>query len=169
MLFLLPDILCAGSDDEFFRGRQTRPSRCQSLISGCLSYRILDSEPDGTQTTLTVRTGNIRNVGVRSGSQFDQPEFEFAGINTAGFGPPGPGFRLYNLDVRLFQIGAKLAFSLDCLKTSLTGRLLTDARRSQFETPRCGFNGLFTGAIFTVSFQFLGVVGVKFSSEGSLD
>ncbi|PUX82103.1 hypothetical protein BTK76_12535, partial [Cronobacter sakazakii] len=26
-------------------------------ISGCLSYRILDSGPDGTQTTLTVHPG----------------------------------------------------------------------------------------------------------------
>jgi hypothetical protein len=25
-------------------------------ISGCLSYRILDSGPDGTQTTLTINT-----------------------------------------------------------------------------------------------------------------
>ncbi|MGS5104047.1 hypothetical protein ACVD2D_24820, partial [Escherichia coli] len=27
-------------------------------ISGCLSYRILDSGPDGTQTTLTINRGN---------------------------------------------------------------------------------------------------------------
>ncbi|MEF8948453.1 hypothetical protein U9819_24635, partial [Escherichia coli] len=26
-------------------------------ISGCLSYRILDSGPDGTQTTLTIEFG----------------------------------------------------------------------------------------------------------------
>ncbi|WP_153428880.1 hypothetical protein [Escherichia coli] len=33
-------------------------------ISGCLSYRILDSGPDGTQTTLTVIGGNERYVSV---------------------------------------------------------------------------------------------------------
>lgn len=31
-------------------------STCE--ISGCLSYRILDSGPDGTQTTLTINRGN---------------------------------------------------------------------------------------------------------------
>nr|WP_320406453.1 isoprenylcysteine carboxylmethyltransferase family protein [Escherichia coli] len=32
-------------------------------ISGCLSYRILDSGPDGTQTTLTDRTTKLVTVG----------------------------------------------------------------------------------------------------------
>ncbi|EEV8115457.1 hypothetical protein EH270_24900 [Escherichia coli] len=30
-------------------------------ISGCLSYRILDSGPDGTQTTLTMQPTKPRN------------------------------------------------------------------------------------------------------------
>ncbi|MCG9412511.1 hypothetical protein LCT65_15025, partial [Escherichia coli] len=35
-------------------------------ISGCLSYRILDSGPDGTQTTLTF-IDNCRNHDIKVG------------------------------------------------------------------------------------------------------
>lgn len=37
-------------------------------ISGCLSYRILDSGPDGTQTTLTFHLGPRLEVMVREGN-----------------------------------------------------------------------------------------------------
>ncbi len=48
-------------------------------ISGCLSYRILDSGPDGTQTTLT---HELKEVG----DQWRTPDNIFWGINTL-FGP----------------------------------------------------------------------------------
>ncbi|MCC1770940.1 hypothetical protein KSI10_22915, partial [Salmonella enterica subsp. enterica serovar Indiana] len=38
-------------------------------ISGCLSYRILDSGPDGTQTTLTDEGSSGKVVSVRGSSQ----------------------------------------------------------------------------------------------------
>lgn len=40
-------------------------------ISGCLSYRILDSGPDGTQTTLT----DIRGMGLLIGAEL-KPQFK---------------------------------------------------------------------------------------------
>ena len=36
-------------------------------ISGCLSYRILDSGPDGTQTTLTIKGFTQKDVSERLG------------------------------------------------------------------------------------------------------
>ncbi|MDF7502044.1 tyrosine-type recombinase/integrase [Escherichia coli] len=50
-------------------------------ISGCLSYRILDSGPDGTQTTLTEALGDSQDVSLHSLRHWLATRMKERGVN----------------------------------------------------------------------------------------